>query len=284
VIADIDEALRKLLLREIEIKGNDVDIQFHQPKREWSARLNKPTFNLFLFDLRENLRLRGSEQLRTVNFSDGTSELRRNPVRMDLRYMLTAWAKDPLDEHLLLASALVGLLRNPFLPEAFLPERSRNQPAPIPLEVATFIPEHGPVDKLSEIWGVLDNEIRPGILLTVIISMDPYQPQVYKQVRTREIRFVQDTAHDTANHLSTRKVLSKKYFVVGGSISSQKFAISTLSLVLVEKNEPIAISDDGRFSISKIAEGEYHLDIIFNQKVLKRQIIRVPSADYQIQV
>ena len=61
MITDVDEALRELLLQEIAIKGNEVDIKFDQPKREWSSRLNKPTINLFLFDLRENLRLRGSE-------------------------------------------------------------------------------------------------------------------------------------------------------------------------------------------------------------------------------
>jgi len=31
VITDVDEALRKLLIREIEIKGNEVDIKFDQP-------------------------------------------------------------------------------------------------------------------------------------------------------------------------------------------------------------------------------------------------------------
>jgi len=284
VIADVDDVLRKLLIREIEIKGNEVDIQFHQPKRDWSARLNKPTFNLFLFDIRENLRLRGSEQVKTVNLPDGTSEVRRDPLRLDLRYMLTAWAKDPLDEHLLLSSALVGLLRNPVLPENLLPERLRNQPIAIPLEVATFIPEHGPVDKLSEIWGVLDNEIRPGVLVTVTIALDPYRPLIYKQVRTREIRFVQDSAIDHPDSPPSTRADSKTYFVIGGGVSSQKYAISALSLILVERNESVSMAEDGRFKIADIVEGEYHLDILFNQKVLKRQKIRVPSSDYEIQV
>jgi hypothetical protein len=47
VIADLDEVLRELLTREIDIKDNEVDITFDQPKREWSARLSKPTLNLF---------------------------------------------------------------------------------------------------------------------------------------------------------------------------------------------------------------------------------------------
>jgi hypothetical protein len=282
VIPDVDEVLKKLLIHEIEIKGNEVDIKFDQPKREWSSRLSKPTINLFLFDIRENLRLRGAEQYRTINRPDGVSEIKRNPVRMDLRYLMSAWVKDPEDEHLLLASAINGLLRNPFLPEKFLTKNLKNQPAPMPLEVATFPPEAGPIDKFSEIWGVLDNEMRPGILLTVTVSFDPYKPMEFKQVKTREISFFQDNA-DTKPDLETRNV-SKKYRTVAGTIKSEKYSPSSLSLILVDTQKPVEISDEGKYALQKIADGEYHLDILFNQKVLKRHKLVVPANNYDIQI
>jgi hypothetical protein len=283
VIADVDEVLRKLLIREIEIKGNEVEVQFDQPKREWSSRLSKPTLNLFLFDLRENLLLRGSEQYSTINRPDGTSEVRRNPVRMDLRYLLTAWVKEAEDEHLLLSSALMGLLRNPFIPQDLLTERLKNQPTPMPLEVATFPPEIGPIDKFTEIWGVLDNEIRPGVLVTVTISMDPYHPLVFPQVRTREMRFLHDTSN-TPEVPVTKRSLSKTYWAVAGIIKSKKYDPSTLSAVLVEKQLPIELKEEGRFALTGLSEGEYHVDILFNKKTIKRQKIRVPGEDYEIQV
>jgi len=284
MIHDVDEALRKLLIREIELKKNEVDIQFDQPKREWSARLSKPTINLFLFDIRENLRLRGAEQYKTIPHPDGMSEIRRNPVRMDLRYLMTAWVKEPEDEHLLLSSALISFLRTPFLPEDLLPERLRNQPAPIPIDVATFPPEAGPVDKFTEIWGVLDNELRPGVLVTVTIALDPYHPQWFKQVRTRQTRFVQDSAINNPDAPPQTRADSKSYLVVGGSLKSEKYAITNLSMVLVEKQLPLELDDDGNFSISDVVDGEYHIDILFNAKVLKRQKIRVPAPSYDIQV
>jgi hypothetical protein len=285
VIADVDEVLRKLLIREIEIKGNEVDIQFDQPRREWSARLSKPTLNLFLFDLRENLRLRGSEQYSTVNRPDGTSEVRRNPVRMDLRYLMTAWVKEAEDEHLLLSSGLMGLLRNPFLPTDLFSERLKSQPHPCPIEVATFPPEAGPVDKFTEIWGVLDNEMRAGVVITITISVDPYKPMTFTQVRSREMRFLQDSGiGKPADTITVTKKLSKKYWVVSGALKSQKYDISTLSLILVEKQQPVEILEAGRFSLSGLAEGEYHLDILFNKKIIKRQKITVPGKDYDIQV
>ncbi len=285
MIADVDEVLRKLLIREIEIKDNEVDIQFDQPKREWSARLSKPTLNLFLFDIRENLRLRGSEQYFIINRPDGTSEARRNPVRMDLRYLLTAWAKEAEDEHLLLSSALMALLRNPFLPVELFTERLKPQPHPCPIEVATFPPEAGPVDKFTEIWGVLDNEMRPGVIVTVTISVDPYKPQTFSQVRSREMRFLQDSGiGKPADQIKVTKKLSKKYWVVSGVLKSQKYNLSTLSLMLVEKQEPVELREGGRFALQRLSEGEYHLDILHNQKVIKRQKIRVPSETYDIQI
>ncbi len=284
MIADVDEALRKMLIREIGFKANEVDIQFDQPKREWSARVSKPTLNIFLFDIRENLRLRGSEQFTTISHPDGTSEVRRNPVRMDLRYLMTAWVKEPEDEHLLLASALNGVLRNPFLPEYCLSEQLQHQPTPIPLDVANFPPEVGPVDKFSEIWGVLDNEMRPGVLLTLTLSMDPDIPLVYKQVKTREMRFMQDTSVGTPAPKEGARSLSKKYWVVGGTIKSEKYDPSTLTLVLVEKQLPVEIQEGGRYALRKLTEGDYHLDVLFNNKVLKRQQISVPGTDYDIKV
>jgi hypothetical protein len=284
VIADIDKVLRKLITREINIKDNEVDITFDQPKREWSSRLSKPTLNLFLFDIRENLRLRGSEQFKTVPLKDGTSEVRRNPIRVDLRYLLTSWVKDAEDEHFLLSSAMLGLLRNPFLPEDILPERLQNQPAPIAIEVATFPPEIGPVDKFTEIWGVLDNELRPGILVTVTICMDPYKPEIFSQVRTTETRILQDTGFAGVKDSISTKSPSKTYWSAGGTIKSEKYDTSALALILVEKQLPIEIGEEGRFALKKITEGDYHLDILYNKKVLKRQKIHIPSPDYEIQV
>lgn len=284
MISDVDEVLRKLLTQEVDIDGNEVDIHFDQPKREWSSRLSKPTINLYLFDLRENLHLRTAEQFRTISHHDGTAEVRRNPVRLDLRYLMTAWVKEPEDEHLLLSTAIMGLLRYPFIPANVLTEALQDQPTPIPMRVASFPPEEGPVDKFTEIWGVLDNEMHPGVLVTITISVDPYRPMVFPQVRTREVRFIQDTAIQPGGQHTRSRELSHTYWGVAGSIRSEKHDPSTLSLFLVEKGLPVELDKDGRFSLQDIAEGVYHLDVLFNGKVMKRQVIQVPSSNYDIEV
>jgi hypothetical protein len=47
----LDETLRKLLMRELPVKNVEVDIQFHQPKRDWSAKFSRPTLNLLLLSI-----------------------------------------------------------------------------------------------------------------------------------------------------------------------------------------------------------------------------------------
>ena len=55
-LADLDEALRSLLKRELERHGFEgVEIAFDAPATDWSAKLTNPTVNLFLYDLRENV-------------------------------------------------------------------------------------------------------------------------------------------------------------------------------------------------------------------------------------
>ena len=55
-LADLDEALRTLLRRELERHGFEgVEIAFDAPASDWSAKLDRATVNLFLYDLRENL-------------------------------------------------------------------------------------------------------------------------------------------------------------------------------------------------------------------------------------
>ena len=59
MISDVDEALRNLILDSLTVSRQNVDIKYDLPSRDWASRLNRPTINLFLFDIRENLRLRG---------------------------------------------------------------------------------------------------------------------------------------------------------------------------------------------------------------------------------
>src|SRR5262249_19127489 len=116
VIKDLDDTLRELLVKKMPAPPESVAIKFEMPAPEWSAGVSLPTINLFLFDVRENHELRSSQ--RTVVRTDAAhASERRAPIKMDMSYLITAWAADVADEHQLLGQLLLTLFRYPILPQ-----------------------------------------------------------------------------------------------------------------------------------------------------------------------
>jgi len=282
MIYELNETLKELLLREMPVRKGDIDIQFDLPKREWSSRLNKPTLNIFMYDVLENIELRGSEQWTQTDNDDGTVSLHRNPVRVNFYYLITSWAKEIQDEQQLLSAALITFLRQAIIPENLLPESLHNQPVPIRLEVL----QNKSLAKMSDFWSTIDNDPHPGIRLTVTLTIDPYKPMTSPRVATSEVRFRQVPSPETTKPEDREKksVSSKSYFSVRGTLLSQKYSASTLKLILKETGKEIPVLEDGEFALQRLTQGTYHLDIIFNGRVLRHEKFVVPIAKLEINV
>ncbi|MBI4790794.1 MAG: DUF4255 domain-containing protein [Chloroflexi bacterium] len=262
---DLDEVLRRLLVRELPIKNGDVNIEFDQPKREWSARLSRPTLNLFLHDLRENNTLRQNEWHVTRN-GNGTATKTRSSARIDLHYMVTAWATEVDDEHRLLARALMALLRYPTLPNDLVKETLPDQSVPIPMRVAEQEALRNPAD----IWGAMDNELRPAITCVVTLALNPYQPLTGPIVKTRDLRF--------------RQVAETKpqdqFWMVGGTLRAK--SLKDARLRLVERGLDIDVAHNGDFVIGNLEEGTYTLMVSTEDGEPQQHPIVVPSRTYDI--
>ena len=61
MLHDLDKTLDNLLREDGKIPKKDIDIEFDQPTGEWSAKLSRPTLNLWAFDIRENIKLRRAD-------------------------------------------------------------------------------------------------------------------------------------------------------------------------------------------------------------------------------
>ena len=171
MLTDLDETIQNLLRDELPIKNAEIDIKFDQPKREWSARLNKPTINFFLYDVRENVTLRQHQNFTKVpNGSRHSVNFKRMPYRVDCSYMMTVWAAEPEDEHNLLTRTMMVLMRYPILPADKLVGQMQNPAFDIQAKVAS----HDKLTNPAEIWGALDNEIRPSVPFVVTIALDPW--------------------------------------------------------------------------------------------------------------
>lgn len=273
MIDALDETLRQLLQKELPVRNNEIEISFDQPKREWSARLSRPTLNLFLYDLRENMRLRNPSPGWAVT-RDGNGRASQRPPahRVDLHYMVTAWANDPGDEHRLLTGALMALFRSPEIPMALLPESLQDQPAPITIQTA----QADSMTKPTDLWGVLDNEMRPALSCVVTLALNPFEALQTPLVRTRELRL------GPSERPPTRTLDEVQHrWAVGGRIRSPEPLVSP-RLRLIEMGRTIEVGEDGTWKIDKLQAGEYTLELSMEGHPPRQHRIQVPSSEYDL--
>jgi hypothetical protein len=170
VIHDVDETLKELLVQKVPIDLSVVDITFDTPSKDWSAAVTKPTINLFLYEVRENLELRSSE--RTFVRNGNTATESRAPVRVDLAYLITVWTTDVSDEHQLIGRVLATLLQFPMLPPEVLKGTMQQQPVPLQAWVAQ--PERAP--RPWEFWGHMDHRMKASLNFLLTTSVELYPP------------------------------------------------------------------------------------------------------------
>lgn len=188
MIQDLDLTLEALLQRELPLLGRDgVAISFAAPDGQFAIKL--PAIDVFLYDLRENLELRGNDDL--LRYSpDGSSATRyAPPVRIDASYLITAWpggspADSASDEHRLLGAVMVALLRHRKLPGDLLKGSLANQRLPVP--VAMLQP--GRLQSLGEFWQALGGKPKAALNYTVTLTVDAFDPVTAPLVTEKDIR------------------------------------------------------------------------------------------------
>ena len=269
MIDELDDGLRELLLRELPIKNNEVDIAFDQPKRDWSARLSRPTINLYLHDIRENVKLRREQRPYELERRSDAVVQQRQPMRVDLHYLITTWAAAPEDEHRLLARTLMTLMRYPEFPGDLLPEGLQDQPIPIPLKVA----QSDSLDKPSDLWSVLDNQQRPGIVLIATLSFSAYPSVVKPLTRTAEVR-TGPSDNPAAGH---------GYISISGMIKTRK-PLANLRVKLLERGQEIDLLDNNEFGIRNLQPGDYTLEITADGRKPSKHKITVPAPSYDVEI
>ena len=167
MLHDLNKSLEKLLIQKGNLTPNQIDISFEQPNGQWSARLSRPTICCWCFDLHENLKLRSAEINTSRNGNRGIRSL--SPRRIDLTYLITAWAGKIEDEQQLLWRALAALKPITSLSPNECEGMLRYQSRDVPLLVADT---SNTTFNLVDLWGVLDNQMRLGFTLIATVELD----------------------------------------------------------------------------------------------------------------
>lgn len=161
MIADVDEALRALLMPDAD--GHGAQVSFDAPTREWSAQRSKPTLDVYLYDIREDVDVRGVAW-EAVKDDERTVERRQPPRFYRLSYLVTAWTAQPSDEHRMLSDALARLVMYDVLPAESLSGWLAEQPHAVRLDVAQPMAEDRTI---SDLWTALGGDLKPSVDLVV---------------------------------------------------------------------------------------------------------------------
>jgi hypothetical protein len=258
MISDLDETIKEVLKAELPIKNGEIDVKFDQPKREWSAKLTRPTVNFYLYDVRENNVLRRHQWEQLPNGSSGRdniARMKRMPFRVDCYYMLTAWAAEAEDEHRLLSRCLLALFRHPMLPAERMVGSMKHQQ----FDVQARLANHDKLTNPAEVWSALDNEMRPSISYIITLALDPWSEVTGPVVRTFTMRAGQTESLPLRRRLNPEATDPDMTFIAG-TIRDKDQAPQAAIQVAVKGTGWIDTTDEqGRFTLGSLPPGDYTL-------------------------
>jgi uncharacterized protein DUF4255 len=198
VIHEVDDALRQLLRTEV-LRSGDVDIVLEAPTKDWAARRNAPTVNLYLYDIREDMRRKSRGRINEYD-EQGKITARHMPPRyFKLSYLVTAWTQRPEDEHRLLSALLQALLAHDALPADMLTGSLRELEMPVPLSVALPPPEDR---AFADVWSALGGELKPSLDVVVSAPVDSGRRAEAAQIASEGVLLSMD-GDDPVRHRPT---------------------------------------------------------------------------------
>jgi hypothetical protein len=246
-IADLDEALRTLLRRELKRHGFEgVDITFDAPSRDWSGKLTSPTVDLFLYDLREasdRAQIAPREQR-----ENGKAVVAPPALELELTYAVTAWTKAVEDEHRLLSQVLAILFSYRRLPAELLDGALDGGAVLARAETSVGRPR----EEKSDFWTSVGGQYKASIDFVVHIQVASGASFVRgPEVRTQVIR--------TRMSDGPARTLTE-YHRIGGTVSDgDGQPVPDAWVAIPAAGLWTATSREGRFRFDRIQPGKHHV-------------------------
>ena len=244
-IADLDEALRTLVKRELAKHGFEgVEIAFDAPSKEWSGKLTGPTVDLFLYDMREALdRAAATPSERRTN---GAAIISDPPLQLELTYAVTAWTKAVEDEHRLLSQVLAILYSYSDIPPDVIAENASTTLARAETSVGR------PREEKADFWTSVGGQYKASIDYVVQIVVESGATfQRGPEVRTTTIRTLQ---------ADSRRATLEELHRVGGTVTDgDGTPLSGAWIALPDSGRWAASDRDGRFTFPRVAAGKHEV-------------------------
>ncbi|MCB7135686.1 DUF4255 domain-containing protein [Cellulosimicrobium marinum] len=190
MITEVDDALRALVRAAL----GEIDVAFDAPTKDWAARRNAPTVDVYLYDVREDV-TRRSHGVIPRRGPDGTVIGRADPPRhFRLSYLVTAWTQRPEDEHRLLDQVLAALIGLDMLPPEHVVGSLAEAGGPVPVTVGMPPAEDRSV---TDVWSSLGGELKPSVEVAVTAPLlRPERGEVGPPVREELLLAASSTLPD----------------------------------------------------------------------------------------
>lgn len=275
MIAQLDELLRHLLIKEVGSITTAGQVAFEPPDSNWRtyvSNLNDRALNVYLMDIRENRSLRSNGRVRTV--VDGTVRETVSPRQIDCHYLITAWspavaappAVEPtLEEHTLLYDVVQVLMRyDPIVP------RLVYDPNPIPGSfpadfvdsefITTVLPASG-LPALAEFWGTVDWRLKPGAYLIVGLPVTLPSEDLGPMITTRITEYGYRDSVDMSDMWIqiAGRVLDSNHPLPNGDPSPVQSAWIQLENVAGDRLQTVESNEEGQFTFAKLQAGTFLL-------------------------
>jgi len=271
MISDLDETIKQLLIKEGKLDPVEIDIVFEMPDREWSGKVTKPTVNIYLYDIHENLDLRNNEW--TVVHNNGVATKTKAPIRVDLSYLVTVWTNDTADQHRLLGHILATLFRYREIPYELLHGSLVNTDYPI--RTRTAQPD-GVLRNSADFWSALDNQLKPSINYVVTIPVDLDVALTAPEVKAKVFTFKDGTG-----------AISEDLVQISGKVHRKgkpDEIIPDATIVAKELQMTATTDEEGKYAFRKMKFGSHTFEVQAPGEREKQVAITVPSASYDIEL
>jgi hypothetical protein len=273
MISDLDDSIKKLLVTKGAFEPSQIDIRFEAPDREWSAAISKPTVNIYLYDIRENHQLRGTDWVITKN-TNGNSTKKKNPSRFDVSYLITVWSSDVGDEHKLLWQVMSTLFRYPEIPDDVLSGDLVGHEYPI--KTITAQPD-GLFNNPSDFWAALDNKIKASINYVVTLPLDSTIAFTGPLVKTKIIDVKP----------SNEEMAPERTVQVAGvihKVGKPEESVREAMVLAKEAGMTAVINDKGYYTFPNIQPGKHTFQVVVAGKKVKDIAVTIPSNSYDLEI
>jgi len=271
MISDLDETIKQLLIKKGKLDPAEVDIVFEMPDREWSGKVTKPTVNIYLYDIHENLELRNNDW--AVVHNNGVATKTKAPIRVDLSYLVTVWTNDTADQHRLLSHILATLFRHRQIPEELFHGSLANTDYPIKTHTAQ---PDGVLRNSADFWSALDNQLKPSISYVVTIPVDLDVAVTAPEVKTKVFTFK-----------DTEEAISEEVVQISGKVHRKGKPDEVIpdAIILAKELQMTATTDEeGKYVFRKIRLGSHTFEVQAPGEEKKQVPVTLPSANYDIEL